>query len=184
MLIDRLSRKLDELEQQVKVLQRNRELDAETSETRNKETPRITLGSSGLSISSADSDFVFKVRGYVQADSRWYMDDHISGNDTFLMRRVRPIIEGTVFEKSITGYAGLRREYVRGSNNTRITAWCRTPISTPAPARVPGASGQIQGAGRVGTAAVGGQPPVCGAGLSDPAAAQSRRGSGTAWEPL
>ena len=37
----------------------------------------------------------------MQADSRWFIDDAASGkaNDTFLLRRVRPIFEGTVFGK-------------------------------------------------------------------------------------
>lgn len=98
-LINRLSHRLEELEQQVKVLQRNRELDTEASEAKAKETPRITAGSNGFSISSADTNFVLKIRGYLQADSRWYAGDNLAVNDTFLLRRVRPIVEGTVFEK-------------------------------------------------------------------------------------
>jgi phosphate-selective porin OprO/OprP len=37
----------------------------------------------------------------VQADARFYPDDNVGGtaNDTFLLRRVRPIFEGTVYEK-------------------------------------------------------------------------------------
>ena len=44
---------------------------------------------------------MLKLRGYIQADSRFFADDHVGGaaNGTFLLRRVRPIIEGTVFEK-------------------------------------------------------------------------------------
>lgn len=98
-LINRLSQRLEELEQQVKILQRNRELDAEAAEAKARETPRITAGSHGFSISSADTNFVLKIRGYVQADSRWYIGDNSAVNDTFLLRRVRPVFEGTVFEK-------------------------------------------------------------------------------------
>jgi len=52
-------------------------------------------------VRSADSNFVFKVRGYVQADLRFYADDYPGGtaNDTFLIRRARPIFEGTVYDK-------------------------------------------------------------------------------------
>jgi len=39
------------------------------------------------------------VRGYVQADSRVFVGhEAIKGNDTFLLRRVRPIFEGTVWK--------------------------------------------------------------------------------------
>jgi phosphate-selective porin OprO/OprP len=38
------------------------------------------------------------VHGYGQADGRFYLNDHGTANDTFLLRRVRPIIEGTVYK--------------------------------------------------------------------------------------
>src|SRR6185503_15793028 len=56
-------------------------------------------GAGGSSLRSADTNFVLKLRGYVQADSRWFLNDKIDANDTFLLRRVRPIFEGTVFDK-------------------------------------------------------------------------------------
>jgi len=47
---------------------------------------------------SADSNFVLRLRGIVQLDSRTYLDDGgIRGNDGFVLRRVRPIFEGTVY---------------------------------------------------------------------------------------
>ncbi len=98
-VIKALTRKVEELDQKVRVLERNRELDRDTADAKSKETPRVSLGASGLSITSADTNFVLRLRGYVQADSRWYVGDHLPVNDTFLMRRVRPILEGTVYEK-------------------------------------------------------------------------------------
>ncbi len=62
------------------------------------DSPRLTAGPSGFTFSSADTNFVLKVRGYVQADARFYVNDHSPVNDTFLLRRVRPIFEGTVFQ--------------------------------------------------------------------------------------
>lgn len=93
-----LKQQIQDLDQKVKILERNRELDRETVESKLKETPRITAGANGFTLASADTNFVLKLRGYVQADSRFYVDDHIPINDTFLMRRVRPIIEGTVWK--------------------------------------------------------------------------------------
>jgi phosphate-selective porin OprO and OprP len=98
-VITALKKRLDELDQKVKVLERHRELDNETAETRSKEAPRITIDSNGFGISSADTNFVLRLRGYIQADSRWFIDNGVPGADTFLLRRVRPIIEGTVFDK-------------------------------------------------------------------------------------
>jgi phosphate-selective porin OprO/OprP len=98
---DDLSTRVQELEQQLKVLKRQLELDGETSAERAKSAVVVSAGSGGFSIRSADTNFVLKVRGYIQADTRWYANDFEGGtiNDTFLMRRVRPIFEGTVFEK-------------------------------------------------------------------------------------
>ncbi len=93
----------NELDQKIRVLARNNELAAEAAEAqaaaRAKETPRITAGASGFAISSADTNFVFKLRGIVQLDSRSFFNDnpYLQGNDGFYLRRARPIIEGTVF---------------------------------------------------------------------------------------
>lgn len=96
---DVLLKRIEELEQQVKVLSRKEELSAESAAEKAKSAVVVSAGSSGFQIRSADTNFVMKIRGYVQADSRWFVDDHLGVNDTFLLRRVRPIIEGTVFEK-------------------------------------------------------------------------------------
>jgi phosphate-selective porin OprO and OprP len=53
----------------------------------------------GFSIKSADNAFVLKLRGYVQFDGRFFSDDRQKpGIDTFTLRRVRPIFEGTVYK--------------------------------------------------------------------------------------
>lgn len=96
--IESLKRQIQALDQKVRILERKTELEREGGEARNKDGPRLTAGAEGFSFSSADTNFVLKLRGYVQADARFYVDDHIPGNDTFLLRRVRPIFEGTVFK--------------------------------------------------------------------------------------
>src|SRR5439155_455826 len=90
----------EEMEQKVKALERNRELDNEAAEAREKSTPRITTteeGSTGFAFSTPDKDFTLRLRGYVQGDARFYIGDDIPINDTFLIRRLRTAIEGTVF---------------------------------------------------------------------------------------
>src|SRR6185503_11368534 len=98
---DDLRGKVQDLEQQLKTLQRQIELQNESSAEKAKTTPVISAGASGFSFRSADSNFVLRLRGYLQADTRWYIDDAAAGraNDTFLLRRVRPIFEGTVWDK-------------------------------------------------------------------------------------
>jgi len=87
-----------ELEQKVKILERRNELKEEEAAEKAKSTPAITIGSGGLAVSSADSNFVLRVRGGLQTDGRFFVGDS-EANDTFLLRRVRPIMEGTVFGK-------------------------------------------------------------------------------------
>lgn len=96
-----LKQQIEQLDQKVRILERKGELDKEASTEKAKTAASVSAGASGFSIRSADTNFVLKLRGYIQADARFYADDHSGGtaNDTFLLRRVRPIFEGTVFEK-------------------------------------------------------------------------------------
>lgn len=97
--IRELKSQVQELDQKLRVVERRLELERDTSSEKSKTAPSISAGAGGFSLRSADTNFVLKLRGYVQADSRWFIDDHLDGNDTFLLRRVRPIFEGTVFDK-------------------------------------------------------------------------------------
>src|SRR5579872_3391339 len=97
--VEALIKRINELEQKVKVLERNREVDQETVAGKTKSLPTVTLGADGLIVRSANSNFVMDAHGYVQADGRFYFHDRELANDTFLLRRVRPIVEGTVFDK-------------------------------------------------------------------------------------
>jgi phosphate-selective porin OprO/OprP len=98
--INRLKQHIEELDQKVRVLERKGELDQEAAADQARTASSVSAGAGGFMIRSADTNFVLKLRGYAQADSRFYPDDHSAGtaNDTFLLRRVRPILEGTVFD--------------------------------------------------------------------------------------
>ncbi len=93
-----LKKQLAELDQKVRVLEREREIDGEAATAATKALPKITLGANGFSFGSADSNFVAQLHGVVQLDSRTFFNDGgVNGNDGFLLRRARPIISGTVF---------------------------------------------------------------------------------------
>lgn len=92
-----LLRRIEELEQKVKVMDRKRELADETTAEKAKTTPTVSLGAGGFQVRSADSNFLFRVRGNIQADSRFFFDDTGAANDAFLLRRVRPSLEGTLW---------------------------------------------------------------------------------------
>lgn len=90
---------LPEVNQHIRILERKNELAAEAAEAKAKEAPKLSVGASGFTLSSGDTNFVFKLRGLIQLDSRTFFGDNelLQGNDSFLLRRARPIIEGTVF---------------------------------------------------------------------------------------
>jgi phosphate-selective porin OprO/OprP len=53
----------------------------------------------GFFLESPNGDFKLKLRGYAQAHGRFFPnEDGDTGTDSFFMRRVRPIFEGTVYK--------------------------------------------------------------------------------------
>ncbi|HLP75700.1 MAG TPA: porin, partial [Candidatus Paceibacterota bacterium] len=95
--ISALKQQIQALDQKVRVLERQKELDKEAAAEKAKTTPKVVVGGSGLSVSSADTNFVFQLHGLVQIDNRTFFgESKIKGNDGFLVRRARPIFSGTV----------------------------------------------------------------------------------------
>ena len=93
------SQQIEALDTKVKVLERQREQDHDRAAEAAKTVPTVSLGMNGLVVRSADTNFLMNLHGYVQADSRFYLNANNPANDTFLLRRVRPILEGTVFNR-------------------------------------------------------------------------------------
>lgn len=94
-----LEEKVQELDQKLRVLERKDELEKEQAAERAKTATNVTSGRDGFSFRSADGAYQLRLRGYVQFDGRFFFDDEERpANDTFILRRVRPIFEGTVFK--------------------------------------------------------------------------------------
>ena len=95
-----LEARLSALEQEIAVLKRQIEVDKEETAKKAPELPIITANTKdGFSIKSPDDSFKLKIRGLVQADARVFTGNSkdLSGTtDNFLVRRARPIFEGTV----------------------------------------------------------------------------------------
>ena len=109
---------VQELSQQVKVLARKGEINEEAAAAAKKEAPVVKASSSGFSFGSADGKNEIKFRGLLQADHRHFSDGandvrnrsntragsldengFHDAEDTSLLRRVRPTIEGKVAGK-------------------------------------------------------------------------------------
>src|SRR5262249_30059603 len=93
-----LKQQIEQLDQKVRILERKRELDTEAAANKTDDTPRVSVGETGFTFGSADGAFALKLKGVLQIDSRtFFRDGGIKGNDGFLLRRARPVLEGTVF---------------------------------------------------------------------------------------
>ncbi len=89
---------IQDLDQKVRILQRQHEIDQDTAAELAKTQPKVAFNQNGFSFASADSNFVASLHALLQVDSRTFIADHgINGNDGFLIRRARPIFSGTVF---------------------------------------------------------------------------------------
>jgi phosphate-selective porin OprO/OprP len=88
---------LADLDQRLRVIERKLELQAEESTAKAAKEPVVSLSAKGLSIKSPASDGIeVKFKALVQGDGRFFLgDDTLPQNDTFLLRRVEPSIEGT-----------------------------------------------------------------------------------------
>lgn len=87
------------LEEKVRALE-SKEIAAEAAAVEKaRHASVLSMGGNGFEIRSADTNFVLRFRGILQVDARAFIDDHplATANGSFLIRRARPILEGTVF---------------------------------------------------------------------------------------
>lgn len=116
--LEELRNLVQELSQQVKVLARKGEIADEEISAAKKTTPVVKASSSGFGLESADGKNIIKFRGLLQADYRSFQQGENDvrnrsnnragsldangfheANDSALLRRVRPTVEGTVLGK-------------------------------------------------------------------------------------
>ena len=113
-----LEARVQQLDQEIRILQRKLEIDKENAVAAAATAPAIKADGSGLSISTQDFSFQFK--GLIQADSRWFTGDSVpQTDDTFVLRRLRPTFQGTL--GSLVAYR-LTPEFA-GNGATIVDAW-------------------------------------------------------------
>jgi phosphate-selective porin OprO/OprP len=95
--------RLDEIEQLARISDRKHEVLEEQADKRAKEAAKLGIDEKGFQLSAPDKSYVLRLRGLLQVDGRFFLDnDALAASDTFLVRRFRPSIEGTLF--SIVDY--------------------------------------------------------------------------------
>lgn len=126
--LSELRGRLDEQEQKIKVLERKLELEEEAKKAATSSAPVVKAGPRGFSIGTPDNANVLKLRGVLHYDGRRFHDDVTpSTADTFLLRRVRPTIEGTlndIFDFRFTpDFAGGRTIILDAYLAARLAPW-------------------------------------------------------------
>jgi phosphate-selective porin OprO and OprP len=94
-----LKARLDQLDQEVRILKRLRELALDSATNAPKDKPGVAAGKDGFSIKTADGKFALRFRALIQTDGRFFLSD--SGNtavNSFFIRRARPTLEGVLWK--------------------------------------------------------------------------------------
>lgn len=93
-----LKQRLDAQEQQIKILERKLELNDEAAKAAAPTTPIVRASpNQGFRLQSADGKNVARFRGVLHFDGRYFPDDVTPETaDTWILRRVRPTLEGTL----------------------------------------------------------------------------------------
>jgi phosphate-selective porin OprO/OprP len=92
-----LRKEIEDQKQRLAILERKLEIQQEAATAAAATAPKLTLNASRFQIGSADGANFVRFRGTLFADSRVYGGDSAPETaDTFLLRSVRPTIEGTV----------------------------------------------------------------------------------------
>lgn len=91
------STQVETLTQKVGNLEQQRKLDQQAAAAAAKAMPKISIGADGFKVVSADTNFAMNLSGFMQLDSRSFLQNAQPGADGFILRRVHPILSGTVF---------------------------------------------------------------------------------------
>ncbi|MDD5035631.1 MAG: porin [Methylococcaceae bacterium] len=98
---------LKQLDQKVKILERKLEVEKEVAVENAKKAPKLEAGSEGVRFSSADGAHGVRLRGSIQSDGKFFMDDNATPvgfsqdnniPDRFELRQARIWLEGTLWK--------------------------------------------------------------------------------------
>lgn len=90
------AQQVTDLDQRVKILDRRQEIANQESIESAKTQPLLEAGPNGFLLSSANGDYRLHIGGYLQADGRYFTTKTRGNGSTFIIRRARPTLEGTL----------------------------------------------------------------------------------------
>ena len=131
--LDALREQIRQLDQKLRVLERNAELKDEAAVAAAKKQPVITASDKGFAITSGDNDFSLKLGALAQFDSRFFADKNGAANrDGFFLRRIRTPFTGTIgkiYDFNITPELGANAIASTTSTVGLIDAWFAARIT-------------------------------------------------------
>jgi phosphate-selective porin OprO/OprP len=86
---------VEDLRAEVSLLRRKLEVQEEAQAAKGAQ-PLVGAGSDGFYLRSSDRAFDIRLRGYMQLDGRYFTENDERFDDTFVFRRVRPFVEGSL----------------------------------------------------------------------------------------
>jgi phosphate-selective porin OprO and OprP len=88
---------LDDLDQKLRILERKLEVKDEAEATAKEQNATVTAGKDGFSLIAADKESLLKFKFFQHTDGRYFFADGANKlPNTLLLRRVRPVLEGTL----------------------------------------------------------------------------------------
>jgi len=129
-----LRERLDAQDQKLRILERKLESKEEETKAASAVQPVIRASPQhGFRIQSADSRNVARLRGQLHFDGRYFPDDTTSATaDTWLLRRVRPTLEGTIngiFDYRFTpDFAGGKTIILDAYATARLAPWANVTV--------------------------------------------------------
>jgi phosphate-selective porin OprO/OprP len=91
-----LRQEVEAQKQRLAVLERKLEIQDEAAKAAAASAPRVTINASRFQIGSTDNSNFVRLRGTLHVDNRVFGGDSVAETaDTFILRRVRPTVEGT-----------------------------------------------------------------------------------------
>lgn len=92
-----LQERIDEQEQRLKILERRLEIQGEAATSAAASAAQVRASATRFSLQSADGANSIRLRGTLHFDGQWFGGDSAPETaDTWVLRRVRPTIEGTL----------------------------------------------------------------------------------------
>jgi phosphate-selective porin OprO/OprP len=123
-----LQQRLDEQEQRLRILERRLELADDAAAATAASAAQVRASATRFSLQSADGANAIRLRGVLHFDGRHFGGDSLPGTaDTWILRRVRPTVEGTfgnIFDFKFTpDFAGGRTIILDSYVTARFKPW-------------------------------------------------------------